>query len=493
MDWAKIRRIAVASVGFSLTWVLLQPGSIPRSLVLSGAFYDMWYGILLGSLIGAGILAVCARRRVEPFVEKHRFVVFSLTMLSVAGFVLLTFAESAPFPEALCVVAALLLAVGNLALLLGWFVSIFRLANDEACIVVAASVVAYALLRSACFQLGDALVVLDGFSPMISGVFWLMLASMGKPKDREDQNVSCRRIDCDAAVLRKIPFFLVGPLALCLVCGRVTMGVFFGVVAQPPNDTMLLRNALIALMAVAFLVAVVRLRDKKRILVVAWIPPTALLLFGQIFILAFGSEQLFTSSAAITSALMCIEALALIVLFQFAQERSVSPVLVVGLGYIILRIIPIAIQRSFAMQLVTLFSVPEGSLVLVVITAVMAVITGLLVFFFRFALEAGDSGSPAPEMEAAVVTQPEACRMLGEEAGLSPRETDIIVLVSEGNSQKRVSEKLGISYGTVQWYMKLIYRKLDIHSKQELVDLVEERLSSGGASLAPTRSNNPRA
>lgn len=492
MDCAKIRRISVASVGFSMTWVLLQPSSIPRSLVLSGAFYDVWYGILLGSLIGAGILAVCVRRRVEPFVEKHRLATFIIAMLSVVGFLLLSLAESAPFPEALCVAAALLLAVGNLALLLGWIVSIFQLGHNEARIVVAASVVAYALLRSVCFQLGDALVVLDGFAPMVSGLFWLVFAAMVKTENREEGSAPRRNVDYDVSVLRKIPLFLVGPLALCLVCGRVTMGVFFGVVAQPPNDTMLLRNALIALMAVAFLVAVVRLSDKKRIMLVAWIPPTALLLFGQILILAFGSEQLFTSSAAITSALMCIEALVLILLLQFAQERSASPVLVVGLGYVILRIVPIAIQRSFAMHLVTLFAVPEGSLVLVVITAVMAVITGLLVFFFRFALEAGDSNGPTLENEAAAVTPSEACRMLGEEAGLSPRETDIIVLVSEGNSQKRVSEKLGISYGTVQWYMKLIYRKLDIHSKQELVDLVEERLSSECPLSGPAASSKPR-
>ena len=40
---------------------------------------------------------------------------------------------------------------------------------------------------------------------------------------------------------------------------------------------------------------------------------------------------------------------------------------------------------------------------------------------------------------------------------------------------KRIAEKMLVSINSVQTYAKSLYRKLDIHSKQELIDLVTSR------------------
>ncbi len=58
---------------------------------------------------------------------------------------------------------------------------------------------------------------------------------------------------------------------------------------------------------------------------------------------------------------------------------------------------------------------------------------------------------------------------------LSPRETDIALLVARGYTVNRIAEKLCLASGTVQSHMKSIYRKLDVHSKQEVIDLVQMR------------------
>lgn len=47
-----------------------------------------------------------------------------------------------------------------------------------------------------------------------------------------------------------------------------------------------------------------------------------------------------------------------------------------------------------------------------------------------------------------------------------------MILLAQGNSQKHISEVLYLALGTVQWYAKTIYRKLGVHSKQELINLV---------------------
>jgi len=50
---------------------------------------------------------------------------------------------------------------------------------------------------------------------------------------------------------------------------------------------------------------------------------------------------------------------------------------------------------------------------------------------------------------------------------LTPRETEILCLVAEGQSNKVIANNLGISDGTVKLHVKSILRKLDVHSRVE--------------------------
>ena len=60
---------------------------------------------------------------------------------------------------------------------------------------------------------------------------------------------------------------------------------------------------------------------------------------------------------------------------------------------------------------------------------------------------------------------------------LSPRETDIALLVARGYTANRIAEELCLARGTVQSHTKSIYRKLNVHSKQEVIDLVRSQSS----------------
>ena len=63
---------------------------------------------------------------------------------------------------------------------------------------------------------------------------------------------------------------------------------------------------------------------------------------------------------------------------------------------------------------------------------------------------------------------------VSEEADLSARELEVIALLLKGNTTAAISRKFFISENTTRGHMKRIYRKLDVHSRQELVDLIEE-------------------
>lgn len=72
-----------------------------------------------------------------------------------------------------------------------------------------------------------------------------------------------------------------------------------------------------------------------------------------------------------------------------------------------------------------------------------------------------------------------ACEALGARHGLTNREIDVLELLSEGHSQKRMAEALFLSLSSVQTYSKNIYRKMGIHSRQEVIDVVTAEMIVG--------------
>jgi DNA-binding NarL/FixJ family response regulator len=58
---------------------------------------------------------------------------------------------------------------------------------------------------------------------------------------------------------------------------------------------------------------------------------------------------------------------------------------------------------------------------------------------------------------------------------LSEREHEVLALLSEGLLYKQAADKLGVSVNTFCEYIRRIYRKLQVHSRQEAVDQYRRR------------------
>ena len=52
---------------------------------------------------------------------------------------------------------------------------------------------------------------------------------------------------------------------------------------------------------------------------------------------------------------------------------------------------------------------------------------------------------------------------------------EVLALIAEGHGQKRIAEELFLSPNTIHSYAKSLYRKLDVHDRQEVIDLVHQR------------------
>ena len=67
----------------------------------------------------------------------------------------------------------------------------------------------------------------------------------------------------------------------------------------------------------------------------------------------------------------------------------------------------------------------------------------------------------------------ESCRRLASAHQLSPREIEVMELAARGYSAPAIASSLMISENTVKVHMRHIYEKLGVHTKQELIRLVE--------------------
>jgi len=71
-----------------------------------------------------------------------------------------------------------------------------------------------------------------------------------------------------------------------------------------------------------------------------------------------------------------------------------------------------------------------------------------------------------------------ACADIAKEFKLTARETEVFALLSRGRSIGFIADELVIAPNTVKGYVKNVYAKAGIHSRQELIDMTESRISA---------------
>lgn len=91
----------------------------------------------------------------------------------------------------------------------------------------------------------------------------------------------------------------------------------------------------------------------------------------------------------------------------------------------------------------------------------------------------GALGAAAPDHGNAGRWKP-ACEEIAKAAGLSTRETEVLISLARGRSAQEIADRDVVSIYTVRAHTRSIYAKLDIHSKKELTDLVRKHAEELG-------------
>ena len=66
---------------------------------------------------------------------------------------------------------------------------------------------------------------------------------------------------------------------------------------------------------------------------------------------------------------------------------------------------------------------------------------------------------------------------ISSEYGLTPREREVAFLTVQGFSCAYIADKLVVSESTVRFHQKNLYKKLDVHSRNEFIELVGQHPS----------------
>ena len=92
-----------------------------------------------------------------------------------------------------------------------------------------------------------------------------------------------------------------------------------------------------------------------------------------------------------------------------------------------------------------------------------------------------------------------ACEAVARRYRLTERERDVLVLLARGRNMSFIAERLCVTKDTVKTHCRSLYRKLEVHSQQELIDKIEaeigvdkdQRLSDGQRGSAFLRKKTP--
>ena len=161
-----------------------------------------------------------------------------------------------------------------------------------------------------------------------------------------------------------------------------------------------------------------------------------------------------------------------------ANERKLPAFFLLGLALGVARL-SVALGRFAAQTLLEQTGVDPQLALVGSVWLLVATLALMFCSYLRYASKrdaAGDAG--APEEAAAVplahLSAGDALVQMKGTYELTNREFEVIEEFAAGRSARAIAERFTLSEHTVKTHLRHAYAKMDVHSRQELLDLIEE-------------------
>lgn len=473
-----VRGVLAPLVGMAAFWPLFQYGSFCKVLFPPGLMAALPFGsvsahlVFLGALGALAIVAGVLWWRAGEALRRYRGVAVA-TML---------FASLAAVIEALVVegvlgggwvwVAAPAAALGFLALYLAWATYFAARFGARELALLSLSLLV-SLLFSAAGLLGKVATAVA--MPAVGAICWFVAYG---PDGGDERPAPSLRVLSGSPIPVVMAFLLVGAAVR-------------GIVDATYDEQTLIRFGLSIVLCVPLAVGCCFYARRVRygvaarvscdfVALVAWLALAVLFVVGLFLFLIVNNQALGGGIVVVSRSLMGF--VLWVLMCNLANTRHVAAIpLFVGCG---LTTEVLSWILSYALMPVVCGT--DGGRGLSPNSAVLAVILGialvvLIVFGCMFIAciaqsPAGASSSQGEEGRSDEVPPED---LLVERAGLTAREAHVAVLYASGYSLAKVAEELGITRSTAQSHIKAAYRKLAVHSRDELIDWLKRSAGRG--------------
>ncbi len=240
---------------------------------------------------------------------------------------------------------------------------------------------------------------------------------------------------------------------------------------------MSLANLVFAAISITLLARGVNVR---KVLFWNWTACMALFFVGLLALVFFPIPAASIGSDVATVSRVCFTLLMFLFALAAQHWTTMQPVRLLGLFLLLPEALSALVRHILVPPLLLLTGAEPltaasraGIIIILVLTVTIIVVLGNLLLRQMGDQQKGSPTVAEPSPEPSPARDTQALEQLARTYGLTAREVQTASYVSKGYSLEKTAELLGISINTVRTHMRSIYGKLAIHSRQELIDLLD--------------------
>lgn len=460
-------------IGFGLYWswvdcALFMPILYDPS-VIDALQLPLLHLLVMAVAVSLSALVLAARKTVS-LLSRRIIAIFSILCFAGNG-ILVVAGSYYSVPAVIAAAVACGLGMGIGALSWGYLVSSYHVEGASVCIpgtFVAA--VLFGLVVNVTIPVASRIIVM--LLPVASGLF-LLLALRAKGSERSvaagrEQDCEGARLNGRASLLDEVPaHFLV---ILFLFCAA--FGIMQYLLVLPHDEANSIIGSNIAVRGLISLVVLIGFG------IFSWKPDVAykigLLLITAGFLAAPFTKSISFSSVVVMAGYTCFDMMGWIVVAALAARYRTDAPRIIALARV--AALGGVLAGGIAGTLLVSWAWSDDANMAITMTAVayLLVAAAILLLYNGSSSVWGLMRKETVSIEAMQQATDESIRDLAARYRLTPREAEVLGLFVSGRSIPWIAEKLGVSEGTARSHTRHIYEKIGVHSRQELLDRVQE-------------------
>lgn len=326
-------------------------------------------------------------------------------------------------------------------------------------------------LTSSLFPGGRSIMLLASFVLSTVALLWCLRNNAFVAQQMKESVAPATSM---AEALSRTKRAVAGTFAFSLICGFVIELDIHNNLQYAQTDL----TGLFGIIAAVAMLAVLLVAKPRKANIDYITPITALCLVTILLYRSLNVADGHVAGSLMTAFLISFYVLLWLMFISEANERKLPAFFLLGLALGVARL-SVALGRFAAQTLLEQTGVDPQLALVGSVWLLVATLALMFCSYLRYASKrdaAGDAGAPEEAAGAplAHLSAGDALVQMKSTYELTNREFEVIEEFAAGRSARAIAERFTLSEHTVKTHLRHAYAKMDVHSRQELLDLIEE-------------------